>query len=130
MSSKLIEMAFFCNVIIFYCFLELLETPTVFFFKILILGQCYTFVHQNCATDLYIQQTLMPCNGIFFIKLTSTVFLYVHQSFGFTIDDLETIEEIGSGTCGQVCKMKHKQTGDVMAVKVQTIDCFPAISNT
>ncbi|CAH3110010.1 unnamed protein product [Porites lobata] len=38
-------------------------------------------------------------------------------SFGFTIDDLETIEEIGSGTCGQVCKMKHKQTGDVMAVK-------------
>ena len=72
----------------------------------------------------------MPCNGIFFIKLTSTVFLYVHQSFGFTIDDLVTIEEIGSGTCGQVCKMKHKQTGDVMAVKVQTIDCFPAISNT
>ena len=45
-------MAFFCNVIIFYCFLELLETPTVFFKKILISGQCYTFVHQNCATDL------------------------------------------------------------------------------
>ena len=41
----------FCNVIIFYCFLELLETPTVFFKKILILGQCYTFVHQNSATD-------------------------------------------------------------------------------
>ena len=52
MSSKIIEMAFFGNVIIFYCFLELLETPTVFFKKILILGQCYTFVHQNCATDL------------------------------------------------------------------------------
>lgn len=72
----------------------------------------------------------MSCNGIFFIKLTSTVFLYVHQSFGFTIDDLEAIEEIGSGTCGQVCKMKHKQTGDVMAVKVQTIGFFPSISNT
>ena len=51
-SSKIIDMAFFCNVIIFYCFLELLETPTVFFLKNLILGQCYTFVHQNCATDL------------------------------------------------------------------------------
>ena len=42
----------FCNVIVFYCFLELVETPTVFFLKNLILGQCYTFVHQNCATDL------------------------------------------------------------------------------
>ena len=52
MSSKIIEMTFFCNVIIFYCFLELLETPTVFFLKKLILGQCYTLVHQNCATDL------------------------------------------------------------------------------
>ena len=50
MSSKIIEVAFFCNIIIFYCFLEFLETP-VFFLKILILGQCYTFVHQNCATD-------------------------------------------------------------------------------
>lgn len=39
------------------------------------------------------------------------------KSFSFTIDDLETLEEIGSGTCGQVCKMKHKRTGDVMAVK-------------
>ena len=58
------------------------------------------------------------------------MFFYVHQSFGFTIDDLEAIEEIGSGTCGQVCKMKHKQTGDVMAVKVQTIGFFPSISNT
>ena len=49
--SKIVEIAFFCNVIIFYCFLELLETPTEFFEKNLILGQCYTFVHQNCATD-------------------------------------------------------------------------------
>ena len=53
MFSKIVEMAFFCNVIIFYCFLELLEPPTVFFEKFLILGQCYTFVHKNCATDLY-----------------------------------------------------------------------------
>lgn len=39
------------------------------------------------------------------------------KSVDFTIDDLEVIEEIGSGTCGQVCKMKHKNTGDVLAVK-------------
>ena len=48
---KIVEMAFFCNVIIFYCFLELLETPNVFFEKNLILGQCYNFAHQNSATD-------------------------------------------------------------------------------
>ncbi|XP_022786410.1 dual specificity mitogen-activated protein kinase kinase 7-like isoform X3 [Stylophora pistillata] len=39
------------------------------------------------------------------------------KSVDFTIDDLEVIEEIGSGTCGQVCKMMHKNTGDVLAVK-------------
>lgn len=39
------------------------------------------------------------------------------KSVDFTINDLEIIEEIGSGTCGQVCKMKHKTTGDVLAVK-------------
>ncbi|XP_078354994.1 dual specificity mitogen-activated protein kinase kinase 2-like [Oculina patagonica] len=41
------------------------------------------------------------------------------KSFDFTIDDLETVEEIGSGTCGQVCKMRHKQSGHVLAVKVR-----------
>jgi len=47
------------------------------------------------------------------------------QSFGFTIDDLESVQEIGSGTCGQVCKMKHKQTGHVLAVKASlTQNCF------
>ena len=49
--SKIVEIAFFCNVIIFYWVLELLETPTEFFEKNLILGQYYTFVPQNCATD-------------------------------------------------------------------------------
>ena len=56
MVSKIIEVAFFCNVIIFYCFLESLETATVFFKKISILGQCYTFVHQNCTSILIILQ--------------------------------------------------------------------------
>ena len=39
MVSKIVEVAFFCNVIIFYCFLELLETAAVFFLKISILGK-------------------------------------------------------------------------------------------
>lgn len=34
------------------------------------------------------------------------------------MDDLTTICELGSGTCGQVYKMKHNQTGYMMAVKV------------
>ena len=49
-----------------------------------------------------------------------------HQNFDFNIDDLETVEEIGSGTCGQVCKMRHKQTGNVMAVKVLSV-CYNII---
>ena len=48
MVSKIVEVAFFCNVIIFYCFLELLETAAVFFLKIAILGKCYTLVSELC----------------------------------------------------------------------------------
>nr|XP_033780014.1 dual specificity mitogen-activated protein kinase kinase 7 isoform X2 [Geotrypetes seraphini] len=33
------------------------------------------------------------------------------------IGDLENLEEIGSGTCGQVWKMRFKKTGHVIAVK-------------
>ena len=61
MFSKIVEMAFFGNAIIFYCFLELLEKPTVFFEKFLILGQCYTFVHENCATDQCNQHLTFIC---------------------------------------------------------------------
>ena len=57
----------FCNVIVLNCFLELVETPTVFFFKNLILGQCYTFVHQNCATDL---NTFMYFFSVFYLIYT------------------------------------------------------------
>ncbi|KAK2566892.1 Dual specificity mitogen-activated protein kinase kinase 7 [Acropora cervicornis] len=49
-------------------------------------------------------------------KLTGILKLR-EKCLSFTIDDLDTVEEIGSGTCGQVCKMRHRQTGDVMAVK-------------
>jgi len=32
--------------------------------------------------------------------------------------DLEPMGELGHGTCGQVVRMRHKQTGVMMAVKV------------
>ena len=34
------------------------------------------------------------------------------------MNDFELICAIGSGTCGEVSKMKHKPTGKVLAVKV------------
>jgi mitogen-activated protein kinase kinase 7 len=37
------------------------------------------------------------------------------------IDDLEALGELGSGTCGQVIKMKHKQTQYQIAVKQMRI---------
>lgn len=49
-------------------------------------------------------------------KLTGILKL-PEKCLSFTIADLDTVKEIGSGTCGQVCKMRHRQTGDVMAVK-------------
>ena len=52
------------------------------------------------------------------MRISNTCLNKFHQSVHFTIHDLEVVEEIGSGTCGQVCKMKHKNTGDVLAVKV------------
>ena len=34
------------------------------------------------------------------------------------MNDFDLICAIGSGTCGEVSKMKHKPTGRVLAVKV------------
>lgn len=34
------------------------------------------------------------------------------------MDDLIEIIELGIGTCGRVVKMQHKQTGQMIAVKV------------
>ncbi|MEE6528354.1 hypothetical protein FKM82_030555, partial [Ascaphus truei] len=39
------------------------------------------------------------------------------QRYQADINDLENLGEIGSGTCGQVWKMKFKKTGHVIAVK-------------
>ncbi|XP_057317538.1 dual specificity mitogen-activated protein kinase kinase 7-like [Hydractinia symbiolongicarpus] len=40
------------------------------------------------------------------------------EKYPFTIEDLEWIEEIGSGTCGVVNKMYHRATNTTMAVKI------------
>jgi len=40
------------------------------------------------------------------------------QKVPFTIEDLEWVEEIGSGTCGVVNKMFHRNTDTTMAVKI------------
>jgi len=40
------------------------------------------------------------------------------QKYPFTIEDLEWVEEIGSGTCGVVNKMFHRATDTTMAVKM------------
>lgn len=34
------------------------------------------------------------------------------------IKDMEDLEELGNGTCGHVVKMRHKPSGNVIAVKV------------
>lgn len=34
------------------------------------------------------------------------------------IKEMEYIEELGSGTCGQVVKMRHKPSDEIIAVKV------------
>lgn len=64
----------------------------------------------------------MPClvlSCLFASSRHVSLFLFSRQQkYNFSINDLETVEEIGSGTCGQVCKMKHKETGTVVAVKV------------
>lgn len=40
------------------------------------------------------------------------------QRYQAEINDLENLGEIGSGTCGQVWKMRFRKTGHVIAVKV------------
>lgn len=41
-----------------------------------------------------------------------------HQRYQAEINDLENLGEMGSGTCGQVWKMRFRKTGHIIAVKV------------
>lgn len=40
------------------------------------------------------------------------------QRYQAEINDLENLGEMGSGTCGQVWKMRFRKTGHIIAVKV------------
>ncbi|XP_036306183.1 dual specificity mitogen-activated protein kinase kinase 7 isoform X1 [Pipistrellus kuhlii] len=41
----------------------------------------------------------------------------LHQRYQAEINDLENLGEMGSGTCGQVWKMRFRKTGHIIAVK-------------
>lgn len=44
--------------------------------------------------------------------------LKIHgQNYSTHIDDLELLGDLGNGTCGHVVKMRHRQSGEVIAVK-------------
>ncbi|EDO43384.1 predicted protein [Nematostella vectensis] len=51
------------------------------------------------------------------IKQQTGILKLGDKKYDFSLDDLEMSGEIGYGTCGQVCKMKHKKSGQVLAVK-------------
>ncbi len=59
-------------------------------------------------------------------SLTSCV--YVLQRYPAEVADLISEGEIGSGTCGQVFKVRFKKTGNVIAVKVSSAPGFSAQS--
>lgn len=40
------------------------------------------------------------------------------KTYKTDIKDMEEIEELGNGTCGHVIKMRHKPSGEIIAVKV------------
>lgn len=49
------------------------------------------------------------------------------KTYKTDIKDMEEIEELGNGTCGHVMKMRHKPSGEIIAVKVGTfyfVSCF------
>ena len=46
------------------------------------------------------------------------MFLFLTQRTPVDINDLESLGELGHGTCGQVIKMRHRPSGHLMAVKV------------
>ena len=48
-----------------------------------------------------------------------SIFAPPPQRYQAEINDLENLGEIGSGTCGQVWKMRFRKTGHVIAVKVR-----------
>jgi hypothetical protein len=50
---------------------------------------------------------------------TGTLKLATDSVYRFQISDLEDLGQIGGGAFGTVMKMRHKQSGKVIAVKVR-----------
>ncbi len=40
------------------------------------------------------------------------------QVYKITVDSMISLGELGLGSCGHVVRMKHKETGSIVAVKV------------
>lgn len=45
------------------------------------------------------------------------------------LKDMEHIEELGNGTCGHVVKMRHRPSGEIIAVKVISSELQPKSNN-
>lgn len=56
-------------------------------------------------------------------KVADHLCLCVLQRYPAEVTDLISEGEIGSGTCGQVFKVRFKKTGHVIAVKVSSALC-------
>lgn len=69
----------------------------------------------SCSYESRLEQvSASKCNEI----LKNAGYLIINgERHKTSMDDLTMISELGSGTCGQVYKMKHNQTGYMMAVK-------------
>uniref|UniRef100_A0A672RIB9 Dual specificity mitogen-activated protein kinase kinase 7 n=1 Tax=Sinocyclocheilus grahami TaxID=75366 RepID=A0A672RIB9_SINGR len=79
------------------------------------------FIH-HCASLVKRDRTnLTPKDGLrwrkLLIKLSDLLCVYVLQRYPAEVTDLISEGEIGSGTCGQVFKVRFKKTGHVIAVK-------------
>lgn len=46
------------------------------------------------------------------------------KTYKTDIKDMEEIEELGNGTCGHVIKMRHKPSGEIIAVKVRNMRIY------
>lgn len=54
---------------------------------------------------------------------------FLLQNFEVKADDLEPIMELGRGAYGVVEKMRHVPSGQIMAVKVELMFCFPSAAH-
>ena len=75
---------------------------------------------------------IFPCWMLYMVVLCTFVWIYVElmqhvlnhvyclclQRYPIKVDSLESIGELGFGSCGHVMRMRHKESGTILAVKV------------